>query len=256
MSNFWPTTKDNPLFAGLVAVLLIVLIVTLIFVALNQQKQNYYIGKSLETQRMITITGEGKVTVVPDIAMVNLGLETENKDITTAQNSNSQIMNNLIDRLMALGIARKDIQTMNYNIYPRYDWQDGVQILQGYVVSQNVNVKIRQTEKVEQVLRIAGELKLNQIGGLTFGVDDPTEYKQAARIKALENAKNKANDLAKVMDVELGKIMSFSEQDSSMPQPYPTYARAEGLGGGAGTPNIETGTQEVTVVATITYELD
>lgn len=256
MTNFWPNFKDNPLFAGLFAILLIALICTLVFIALNQQKQNYYIGKSPETQRIITITGEGKVTAIPDIAMVSLGLETEKNDITEAQNQNSEIMNNLIEKLKNLSIAKEDIQTTNYSIYPRYDWKDGIQILQGYIVNQNVTVKIRQTDKVEQVLRIAGELKLNQIGGLTFGIDDPESYRQAARLKALENAKIKSGDLAKVMNVKLGKIVSFSESEGYMPAPYPVYTKAEGIGGGGGTPSVEAGSQEITVVATITYELD
>ncbi len=257
MNKFWPNYKDRPIIFALLVLLFVSVIITLIAIARNEFKQNYYIGKSAETERLITITGEGKVTAIPDIATVTLGLETEKYTVTEAQKENSQIMNNLINRLQTLNIAKQDIKTANYWINPRYDWVEGKRILRGYVVSQNVTVKIREIEKVEQVLAIAGDLNLNQIGGLTFDVDKPEVYRQEARKKALENAKEKAEELADIMGVELGKVVSFNENTDAMPQPVPKYAAlesAEGLGGAA--PTIEEGSQEIVIRATITYELD
>jgi len=257
----WFKFKENQaikiLLAILLAGLILSLIASLILWSRNLYKQNYYIGKSPDIQRTISISGEGKVTAIPDIAMVNLGLETERTDVTQAQDINSRTMNELLSKLKALGIAAEDIQTTNYNIYPRYDWKDGIQILRGYIVSQNVTVKIRKTDKIDQVLRIAGELKLNQIGGLTFGIDQPEIYKQEARIKALENAKEKADELAKVMGVKLGKVVSFSESENYFPRAVPIYdTRAElGLGAG-GAPTVEVGSQEIVIMATVMYELD
>lgn len=256
MNYFWPKFKENPIFAGLLSLLLAVLIVTFVFIALNQQKQNYYIGKNPDLDKTIYITGEGKVTAIPDIAMISFGLETEKPDITEAQETNSQTMNNLIEKLKALGVAKEDIQTSNYNIYPRYDWIDGVQILKGYIVNQNVNVKIRETDKIEQALKIAGELKLNQIGGLTFGIDDPESYRQEARVKALVNAQAKAEALAQILGVKLGRIISFSENEGYPAAPYTVYSKADGIGGGEGAPAVEVGSQDIIINATITYELN
>ncbi|HDQ22683.1 MAG TPA: DUF541 domain-containing protein [Candidatus Uhrbacteria bacterium] len=257
----WPKFKENKiikiLLVILVAGLIVSLIASLILWSRNLYKQNYYIGKSPDIQRTISISGEGKVTAIPDIAMVNLGLETEKIDVTEAQDINSQTMNSLIEKLKTLGIASEDIQTTNYSIYPRYDWKDGMQVLRGYIVNQNVTVKIRQTDKIDQVLRIAGELKLNQIGGLSFGIDQPEVYRQEARVKALENAKEKANELARVMGVKLGKVVSFSENENYFPKALPVYDSRAELGFGAGgTPTVEVGSQEIVVMATVLYELD
>lgn len=257
MNTFWPNFKENPVFAVLLVIFMIILGSGLLFWAGNLMKQNYYIGKNPDIQRTISIAGEGKVTAIPDIALVSLGLTTEKKNVSEAQVENSKTMNSLLEKLKGLNIAQEDIKTVNYSIYPAYDWTDGKQILRGYTVSQDVQVKIRKTDQVDEVLMIAGNLKLNQIGGLTFDIDNPENYKQEARIKALENAKIKADDLAKVMGVKLGKVISFSESEGYVPTPYPMYAKAEGIGGGgAVAPEVSAGSQEITIMATVSYELD
>ena len=252
-----PNFKENPVLAVLSSLLIVVLGIAVGLWAWNMSKQHYYIGKNPDIQRTISITGEGKVTAIPDIALVSLGLTTEKKKISDAQAENSKTMNSLIEKLKGLNIAKEDIKTVNYTIYPAYDWTDGRQILRGYTVSQDVQVKIRKTDNVDDVLQIAGDLNLNQIGGLSFDIDNPGNYKQEARIKALENAKEKADALAKVMDVRLGKVISFSESEGYVPAPYPMYAKAEGIGGGgAPAPAVEAGSQEITITATVSYELD
>jgi hypothetical protein len=258
MDTCWPKFKENPILFVLLSAFVIVLIVVLIFWARNLYKQNYYIGKNPQLDRTITITGEGKITAIPDIALVSLGMENTSMDIQVAQKKNSDTMNSLINQLKALDISKDDIQTTSYNIYPQYDWVNGKQILRGYTVSQNVTVKIRETSKIDNVLKIAGDLKLNQVGGLSFDIDNPEVYKQQAREKALQNAKEKADALAKIMGVKLGKVISFSES-GTMPTPYPVYARQEalGIGGGEGTaPNVSPGSQDIIVNASVVYELD
>ena len=253
-----PNFKENPIIAVLSSLFIVVLGIAIGLWAWNMSKQHYYIGKNPDIQRTISIMGEGKVTAIPDIALVSLGLTTEKKSVSDAQSENSKTINSLIEKLKVLGIAKEDITTTNYSIYPAYDWTNGKQILRGYTVSQDVQVKIRQTDKVDDVLKIAGDLNLNQIGGLTFTIDNPETYKQQARIKALENAKEKADALAEVMGVKLGKVISFSESGGNVPAPYPIYAKSEamGIGGGGPAPTVEVGSQEIVIDATISYELD
>lgn len=256
MNTFWPKLKENPVFAILLAILLAVLAVGLIFWARNLYKQNYFIGKSTELQRSISINGEGKVTVIPDIAYVSLGLSVEKSKVADAQAENSKTMNSLFEKLLALGIDKKDTKTVNYTIYPNYDYPNGKQVLRSYTVTQEVQVKIRQTEKVDQVLKIAGDLNLNQIGGLTFDVDDREQYREQARIKALENAKTKAEALTQIMNVHLGKVISFYEAENYVQPAYPIYSKVDGIGGGGASPTVEAGSQEIVISATVVYELD
>ncbi|MCX6739715.1 MAG: SIMPL domain-containing protein [Candidatus Parcubacteria bacterium] len=256
MNTFWPKIKENPIFAILLAILLAVLAVGLIFWARNLNKQNYYIGKNPQADRTIAISGEGKVTAIPDIASVTLGMDNTSMDIQVAQKKNSDAINALITQLKALGIAEQDIQTASYNIYPQYDYSNNTQIIKGYTVSQSVSVKVRQTAKVSNVLKIAGDLKLNQVGGLSFEVDQPEFYQQQAREKALQNAKDKAQALADVMGVKLGKVISFSESSNNY-APYPIYSdKSLGIGGGGTAPSVAPGSQDIIIDATIVYELD
>lgn len=256
--NFWPKLKENALFSILLALLIIVIGVTLALVSRNQYKQNYFIGKNPQIDRTIDISGEGKVTAIPDIAILSLGMENNSLNIQDAQKKNSDTMNSLVSQLKALQISPDDIKTSNYSINPQYDWNNGQQTLRGYSVSQNITVKIRKTDLVDQVLKIAGDLKLNQVGGLSFDIDNPELYQQQAREKALENAKAKAEALAKIMGVKLGKVISFSEYNSYAPTPYPMYASKEasmGIGGGTA-PSVAPGSQEIVITASVRYELD
>lgn len=220
-------------------------------------KSYQYIGKPTAERDTISISGEGKVTGIPDIATIEVGLTTEKKDVASAQKENTLKMNRLISNLKNLGVEDKDIQTSYYNIYPQYDWPDGKQVLRGYQVNQSVSVKIRNLDKIGDILAAAGEGGANQVSGLSFNIDDPEKLRQEARIKALENAKEKADALAKVAGVKLGKIVSFSEY-SAVPTPMYKSMEALGMGGGTGdmpAPSVEKGSMDIVVNVTVSYEI-
>ncbi|NUM25426.1 MAG: SIMPL domain-containing protein [Candidatus Buchananbacteria bacterium] len=252
--------KIKPPVWGLVLATIIVVLLVIFLGALtrNELKKYDYIGRSDEKTYTITIDGEGKVTAIPDIAQVSLGIQTDNAKVEIAQKENSEKMNNLIKEVKALGVEDKDIKTVGYNIYPRYDYTDGRSILRGYQVSQSVVVKIRDLEKIGDMLDMAGRVGANQVSGVNFDIDEPEVLRQEAREKALANAKEKAESLAKVAGVKLGKLVSFNESANG----YPVYARsyamldeAAGLAKEAAAPAIEAGSQEIIVNVTVTYEV-
>ncbi|MDO8667965.1 MAG: SIMPL domain-containing protein [bacterium] len=223
----------------------------------NAVKAHDYIGVSPKTPHSIVIVGEGKVIGVPDIANIQLGYSIEKSTVAAAQKDNADKMNGMIDKLKKdFKIEAKDIQTANYYISPQYDYNNGKQALRSYLVSQNLNVKLRQMDKVSGIIEAAGAIGLNQVGNLSFAIDNPEKLKQEAREKALAQAKEKAAALSKVVDVKLGKIISFSES-SNQPGPiYGNYAMAKDLGiGGGGAPAIEAGSNEITIIATVEYEI-
>lgn len=237
----------------------IVLSAYLIVLIRNNWRQYDYIGKTAESTHTLNITGEGKVLAIPDIATVSLGLQTEKPQVAVAQKENTVKMNSLYDALKNLSIDKKDITTTQYNVYPEYNWtQQKGQILKGYIVSQNVNVKIRDFNKIPNVLELISTLNLNQVGGLTFSVDEPEKLQQEARIKAIKNAKEKADALAKEAGVKLGRIVSFSESYNDVyPRPMYTKEMATGIGGGGAvpSPNVEPGSQEIMMQINISYEI-
>src|SRR3989344_2820725 len=251
-------TTSKPLW--LKALLGAVLVLLALYVAVltrNTLRQYDYIGRSDQQIYTITISGEGKVTAIPDIAEVSLGVETQQSSVGAAQTENTTKMNELITQLKGLDVPAEDIKTTNYNIYPRYDYADGRQILRGYIVSQNVTVKIRDLKRVADVLELAGRGGVNQLGGLQFTIDEPEAIRQLAREEALRQATEKAEALAAIANVKLGKLVSFSE-NGYVPS-YPIYNRGialdAGFGGAEAAPTVEPGSQEVQVNVTVTYEV-
>lgn len=251
---FWPTWKTNKIFTVAVLSLLLGILVVLGTMIAKNLKSYQYIGKPTAERDTISISGQGKVTGVPDIASIEVGLMTERPDVVSAQKENTEKMNRLIQNLKALGVEDKDIQTSYYNIYPQYDWPDGKQVLRGYRVNQGVSIKIRNLSKIGDILAAAGEGGANQVSGLSFNIDEPEKLRQEARLKALEAAKEKAEALAEAAEVKLGKIVSFSEYSETSPVPYKSYESLV-LGGGGSVPEIEKGTLDIVVNVTVSYEI-
>ncbi|MBN1779354.1 MAG: SIMPL domain-containing protein [Candidatus Buchananbacteria bacterium] len=241
----------------LATALVLFLVIFLGVLIWNQVKQHDYIGRTDQQVYTITINGEGKVTAIPDIAEVSVGVQTDKSKVADAQKENTDKMNKLIAGLKDLKIDSKDIKTSSYNIYPRYDYSSSRQTLIGYTVSQSVTVKIRDLEQVSKVLDLAGSGGANQVGSLNFTIDDPENIKQDAREKALANAKEKAEALAKVAGVKLGRLVSFSESSSGgYPIAYREYFLDSSMKTVAGSaPTVEPGSQDVIVDVMVTYEV-
>jgi len=213
----------------------------------------------------ITVSGKGEVVVKPDIATVSFGVTAENMDVSKAQTEATTKMNGIIDLLKGKGVEAKDIKLTNYNIYPRYDYTQtsqiypygGKQVLAAYVVSQTVEVKIRDISKAGEILSGVGTLKVTDVSGLNFTVDKEDAVKDEARALAITDAKDQAKILAKNLGVRLVKITAFSEGGN-----YPVYyemnkSMALGMGGAdaAIAPQVPMGENKITSNVSITYEI-
>jgi len=223
----------------------------------NAVKQYDYIGVSPKTPHSIMIVGEGKVTAVPDVAKIQLGYSILKNTVAEAQKDNTTKMNGMVEKLKKdFKIDPLDIKTLNYSITPQYDWTSGRQVLKGYTVSQDLSVRVRALDKVSQILDATGQIGMNQVGSLSFEVDKPESLKQQAREEAIAQAKEKAEALSKVVGVKLGKIVSFSESASQPPAPlYDNYRMMEKSVSAGASPTIEAGSNEITVTATVEYEI-
>lgn len=247
----------NKIVSGFIAAFLTLGTLYLALLSWNAVKEHDYIGVSPKQAHSIVIVGQGKVTGVPDVANIQLGYSVEKKTVAEAQKDNTSKMNAMADKLKKdFKIDPKDIQTANYYISPQYDYNNGKQTLRSYLVSQNLNVKVRQMDKVSAIIEAAGTIGLNQVGNLTFAIDNPEALKQQARELAIAQAKEKAESLSKVVGVKLGKIISFSESSNdSQPMPYYALDKAVGMGGGGAALTVEAGSNEIIIIATVEYEI-
>jgi len=249
-------TKDQSLLSGAWSGVAIVLIVFLGVQAWKATLEAQEVGREPAGRDTITVIGEGKISALPTLAQVQLGMLSEGREVSSTQKDNSQKVNQLISVLKGLGIAESDLQTSGYAIYPKYEYLEGRQNIIGYSVSQNISVKVRDLDQVGDVISKAGELGINQVNGVTFTLDDPSMIAQDARKKAIADAEKKAKELADALDVKLVRVVSFSEYTPGTVPPMPMYARAEGLGmGGGSVPDIQSGELDVQANVSVTYEI-
>ena len=204
----------------------------------------------------IVVSGEGKVDAKPDVAFVTLGVNKESLNIVTAQNENTKIMNKIAEFAKGLGIKSKDLKTTNYSLYPRYEYNSntGRQSLAAYVVSQNLEVKIRNFDNIGKLIEEATNLGMNEMSNLSFILDNEAAATSEVRAEAIQDAKEKARVLARQLGVRLGDIISFYESG-----PMPIYSYSIGGGGAmmekANAPQIEPGTNQISTTVSLTYEI-
>lgn len=250
--------------------LLVLVIVVAVFFAtkaVKELKTLGFVGKELSPSATIMVSGEGEVLTKPDIASFSFTVEKESLNVAEAQSGSAKIVNDILAELKKLGVADKDVETLGYSIYPRYEYisggvsyeyypqNGGKRELAGYTVSQTIEVKVRKIADAGKIISSIGEMGATNLSGLSFSVDKEEEFKAEARKEAIANAQNKAKILAKDLGVTLVRVTSFSES-GNYPGPiyYTKSSEAFGVGGGA-TPDVPTGENRIVSTVTLTYEI-
>ena len=178
-------------------------------------------------QTGIWVTGQGKVSVAPDVATLRLGIEAQETSVAEAQAKAVEAMDEVRQVLAENGVADKDIQTRYFNIQKvtKWDRDREQEIVIGYRVTNLVTAKIRDMDKtgtiIDAVAKAGGDL--TRIDSINFSVDDPSEYYEEAREKAMADAKAKAKQLASLADITLDKPTYISESGQFSPI-YPVRA--------------------------------
>lgn len=185
--------------------------------------------------RHITVVGIGEVSLVPDVANINLGAEASAETVSEAKAEVDRQIGAVLTALRELGIADKDIQTSSYNIYLEREPVPVVREGEGntqtrYHVSNTLQVTIRDIDIVGEVLDAVVEAGANQVYGVHFTVDDE-EWQSKARAEAVANARARAAELAELSGVELGDVLTVSEVIGASPVPMVAYERAASGGG-------------------------
>jgi uncharacterized protein YggE len=201
--------------------------------------------------RSITVVGNGEVKIKPDIAYIVFGVETTNTDLSVAQSENATKMTAVLDRLKSLGIAENDLQTVGYNVYPRYDKEQGAP--SGYSVQNGVRATVRDITKLGSTIDAAVAAGANQMMGITFDLANKAQAMQQAREVAVNDARGKAEQYAKLINGTLGVVLTVSESVST--PVFDTSARSAAPAmAGAETP-IQSGEGSISLTVQISYEV-
>lgn len=203
-----------------------------------------------------TVSGEGKATAIPDIAVVNVGVTAQGATVKQVQQELNTKINAVTVAVKKLDVDSKDIQTTNYSISPTYDFRAPSERITGYQASTSVIIKVRNLDSANDVIDGATAAGANQIGGITFDVSDKTKAEGEAREKAVAEAKTKAQQAAKAAGFTLGRVINYNENFGGIP--IPMYAKADVA---MGSPEvreptqIEPGSSEIVVTVALSYEI-
>jgi uncharacterized protein YggE len=258
--------------------------VYLVALGLNTFKENAYIGHGVYPVNTITVSGKGEIFAIPDTGSFSFSVVESGKTVGEAQDLATKKINSAIDAIKAMGVDEKDIKTIGYYSSPKYDYSSGVctpgqsggvavgapqnssmpiycppgkQILTGYEVNQTISVKVRKTADAGAILTKVGSLGVQNISGLDFVIEDMDSVNAQARDKAIQDAKNKAQVLAKSLGVKLGKIVSYNE-DGGQPIYYAMGASmdSKAIAPQASTPpQVPVGQNDIISNVTLTYEV-
>lgn len=260
--------KKKFLFCILIVIVAVFLITLTVYTAVaiqNKIKEGKYIGQEIEAKNTITVSDTGEIYVKPDLALTTFSVTNEAKTVTQAINKNTEMMNAVIDFMKDQGVEEKDLKTTTFNIYPRYEWYEkigippypqGRRVLIAYEVRQSLEVKIRDMEKIGDIIQGATDAGANQVGDLQFTVDNLDEFRKQAREQAIEKAKTKAKELASQLGVKLVRITNFSESGVVPYYPFEKAVPMEAMGAGEEALQIQTGENKIEVTVTITYEIN
>jgi len=212
--------------------------------------------------RTITVSGEGKISAKPDIARISLSVVSKGATVKVVTTDNNTKMNLVLAAVKGLGIDPKDITTSQYNLYPEYDYgtitRSGTNKIIGYNLTQEVSIKVRDLQKVDEILDGGIKAGANQVGSLSFEIDDTGPVKKQAREMAFQKAREKAQEMSEQAGVRLGRVVTFSEDAGYYPVPYGNFAM-EAKSMGDAVPMmapVEPGQKELTMNVSVTYEIE
>ena len=209
-------------------------------------------------QEGIWVSGQGKVTAVPDIATLRLGVEAQEASVAEAQAQAIEAMDKVMTALTDNGVAEKDIQTQYYSIrqVTKWDRVKEEETVIGYRVTNTVAAKIRDIDKAGAIIDAVAEAggDLTRIDSISFSIDDPSDYYEEAREEAMADAKAKAEQLAELADVTLGKPTYISES-TYVPPITRGVVYEEAVGVPAPETAISPGEMEISLAVQVGYSI-
>ena len=212
------------------------------------------------TRESISVSGFGEAVGKPDMATVELGVETEADNVATAIDLSNQTVEQVTQALIDAGIADSDIQSTHFNVWR----EEGFDRLTGqptdettFHVDSTVRVKVRDINQISSMIQTGLDAGATNVFGLTFGIDDSSELEAEARLRALDDAEDRAQQLANALGKTLGEPIIVSELVAGSPLGFVSEAALfRGIGGGGGGPPLSPGELTVGVQVDLMYAVE
>ena len=169
--------------------------------------------------RVVRVTGTADVKVVPDRAVIEIGVEKQDARATVAKRAADDAARRILADLHANGIAEKDIQTTFLSLQPQFNYRKGMKISY-FVASQTLTIILRDLSRLEVVVESLIKAGGNRIDSIQYETSDLRKYRDQARDLAVKAAHEKAQALAHALGQEIGKAYSIEE----VPEPPSQYS--------------------------------
>lgn len=206
----------------------------------------------------VSVTGTGRVVVMPDRFVFNVGVQSIGPNVQDVVNQNNAKVASVIAALQKAGAKKEDIQTSNFNIWPQQEHVEGRPGgIVAYQVSNNITVRSSRVEEAGRLLGVAVGAGVNNTSGISFEVADPARGRDEGLKNAVDDARAKASLLATAAGRALGRAISITEGGAQMPpypMPYAGRAMAMEQAAVSDVP-VEPGRQERVFTVSVTYEL-
>lgn len=185
-----------------------------------------------DREPQIVVTGQGSAALAPDMAVLTLTVNRAAPTAREAVSANNQAMTGVLEAMRKLDIAGRDLQTAGFSIQPQYAppqrgavGEEAARKLTGYIVRNTLTVRVRDMERVGEVLDRAVSLGVNEGGDIALVNEDPSEALDKARKLAVQDASARARTLAEAAGVKLGGVLEISEHGYSSPRPMAMASR-------------------------------
>ena len=206
----------------------------------------------------ISVTGEGTVSVPPDLAQLDAGVASDGKTAREASEANNTAMGKVLLALKGAGIEEKDYQTSRLSLQPLYANRQGSNVaappqIVGYRASNRVSIKLRDVTKVANVIDTLVTAGANDVGNINFTVTQASKLLDDAREKAVADARRKAEIYARAAGVTLGAPLSIAEEGA----PVPVF-RAKAMAVApmaAGAPPVAQGEEVLSITVSVTWAI-
>lgn len=260
--SFCLTEKERNKFFFFAILLFTALIAFLLAATANKIKATRFISRDLSAASTINVSGTGEVFVKPDIAVIDFSVITEGSTVTDVIQQNTEKINRVIGFIKSQGVEDKYIKTINYQLNPLYVYaysREGHRSLTGYELTQILEVRIKNLDKVGALIQGATTVGVNQVSNIRFTVEDEELGLRQAREQAISKAKANAHRLAKQLGVRLVRLLNYNEFGGPVILEKVGLRKFQNFGGEsmpAPAPQIQPGENKIQLTVNLTYEIE
>jgi uncharacterized protein YggE len=198
----------------------------------------------------ISVAASGKVTIVPDVARLSVGVTITKPTVKAARSAAAGVITNIVVAVKRLGVADADIQTSGLSLYPQYAKGSSTRIT-GYTVGEQLQITVRDLDKAGDVVDAATARGATEVNGISFELADPAKAMNDARAAAIAAAQTSAQAMAVAGHVTLGSVVSITDVSPSTPI-YTGTLRAFAADQATA---IQAGSQDVSVTVNVVFEI-